>query len=271
MYRRIGELRRSMLGRYAIGVLTETSTGLFLVPSGDFAMGHTLAFIGAYEPIKIEHLCSQVDDKTDVLVIGAHIGTLVVPLARCARSVTAVEANPWTFGFLLNNVGLNRLRNVTCLNFAAGDNERQVEMLCGSHNSGASRLKQGFVRSGIYRYDKMDRVSVQMKALDRVFSSESFGLITMDIEGSETLALKGMPRLLSRAYAYSVEVVPTHIEQLGSSSKGALLEHITPHFRQAMVLGTTSPVHCREDFPYLLSQVWQVRKDGTGEDVLFLK
>jgi len=271
IYRRLGELRhKAVLGQYASAVLTETWNGTLLVASNDFSIGQTLAFQGEYERKKIEQLCTLVNQDTDVLVVGAHVGALAIPLARRSKAVRAIEANPTTFDFLTKNVGLNHLQNLACLHFAAGDRDGEVEFLCGSYNSGASRVKQRNVKGGVYSYDKMVSVVVPMKVLDREFPDRIFGLITMDIEGAETLALKGMQGLLARAHAFSVEVVPTHVDKLAASSKEMLLTQIAPHFEYAHILGGALS-YTRENFPDMFSWIWRRRKEGTGEDVLFLK
>jgi tRNA G37 N-methylase Trm5 len=44
---------------------------------------------------------------SDVLIVGAHIGTLAIPISRLAKHVDAIEANPETFKFLSLNVAMN--------------------------------------------------------------------------------------------------------------------------------------------------------------------
>ena len=65
----------------------------------------------------------------DVLVLGAHIGTMVVPIAGKVETVHAVEANPRNFDLLRQNIDLHQkfisdapktVRFIDDVNFTAG-------------------------------------------------------------------------------------------------------------------------------------------------------
>ena len=71
-------------------------------------------------------------------MVGAHIGTLVVPLARHAAHVMAIEANPDTFELLNLNLLLNGCANVEALQLAAGEREGEIEFVQNTSNSGGS-------------------------------------------------------------------------------------------------------------------------------------
>jgi 16S rRNA A1518/A1519 N6-dimethyltransferase RsmA/KsgA/DIM1 with predicted DNA glycosylase/AP lyase activity len=58
-----------------------------------------------------------------VLDVGAGVGALTVPLARCVERVTALEPSAPMMQELCANVARNRLTNVTCLQAAWAEAE----------------------------------------------------------------------------------------------------------------------------------------------------
>ena len=81
-----------------------------------------------------------------------------------------------------------------------------------------------------------DTVTVPMKRLDDAFPGQSFDLIIMDIEGSEALALAGMPDLLSRCNGLVVEIVDHHLNRIARVTNEQFLSLITPYFDEAIIL-----------------------------------
>ena len=71
-----------------------------------------------------------------VLVVGAHVGTLAIPLAQLAANVIAIEANPRTFELLTLNVAINAVTNCRCINIAASDSNEPIQFLLSRTNSG---------------------------------------------------------------------------------------------------------------------------------------
>lgn len=236
----IGTLRRRLLGPYGAAILSHTENGLLLVPPGDMSVGRKLCFSGSYDHEDLETLLSACDDESRVLVVGAHVGALAVPIARKAKHVTAVEANPATFELLRMNVLLNSLQNVDVHNFAAGDRAETVAMLASRVNSGGSKLKMGEWERWIYTYDRPETVTVQMQRLDEVFPDSAFDLIVMDIEGSEAVALLGMPKLLSRCRVLMVEIVEHHLRNIARVSNDGFVNLLAPHFDVALILPEAS-------------------------------
>jgi FkbM family methyltransferase len=229
-------LRQRLIGPYAMAVLVESKNGLLLVPSGDMYVGRNLCFHGRYDHKVLEVLLGELNVNSRVLVVGAHVGSLAVPLAKRVRSVVAVEANPDTFVLLRMNVMLNDLTNVDLYNLAAGDSNLEVSMLANRVNTGGSKLQMGDWNSWIYTYDKPKTIRVQMRRLDDVLPAAAFDLILMDIEGSEARALRGMAELLKRSGALMVEVVGHHLRQIAKVTDEEFLSLITPYFDEAEVL-----------------------------------
>jgi len=127
-----------------------------------------------------------------VLGVGAGIGDDVVAFSRMvgpAGHVIAVEAHPVTFDCLRKTISANRLENVTALQVAAAGETGELHISTGGNYQTSSLLhgKGGH--------------AVAARRLDDLFAERGLPqptFIKMNIEGAETSALRGMPRLLRK-------------------------------------------------------------------------
>jgi FkbM family methyltransferase len=234
--RSLGGLRSLVIGPHGVAILARTENGLLLTPSGDFMVGRRLCFNGRYDPELLEFLLGKCEDTSQVLIVGAHVGALVVPLAQRVRRVAAVEANPTIRELLSMNVALNGLQNVEIHGFAAGDRNSEVDFLAGHLNSGASGVAIGDWNQWAYIFDKPEKITVEMKRLDDVFSGDRFDLIVMDVEGAEILALQGMSNLLARCQGLLIEVFESHLRDVAKVSNEEFLSRLGPFFDEATIL-----------------------------------
>ena len=233
--------RQSILGQHAIAIMTDGRNGKLLVAASDMEVGRSLAFNGSYNWHEIAFHLDRLTDESEVLFVGAHVGSLLVPIAKRVRSVVGVEANPQTFTLLEMNVQINGLKNVELFHLAAGDREGEIEFMMHTQNTGASKIKHGKFNEHdpIFGYDNPEISRVLMRRLDDCIPLREFDLIVMDIEGSEYLALKGMPKILSKAKRMQLELVPFLLAQSGVKIN-QVLDLLTPYFdvgrdlRQAM-------------------------------------
>lgn len=235
---RASRKRRSILGPYATAILTEGYNGKLLVAATDTAVGRHLTLHGSYDRREIEFHLRHLNTESEVLFVGAHVGSLLVPIARRVRNVVGIEANPQTFALLEQNIGLNALENVELHQVAAGDREDEIEFVMHTHNTGNSLIKQGKVdeHDPIWGYDKPTVVRAKMRRLDQLLGARSFDLIVVDIEGSEYLALQGMPGLLERAQRLSIEIVPYFVENVAAARPEQVFELLAPYFDRAWTL-----------------------------------
>ena len=115
---------------FLLGYLTKSKHGDFLCPVYDQVITKGLLQEGESKSDEIEWLRRIVDCCDRVLIVGAHIGTVAIPVARFCRELTAIEANPHTYRFLECNVLLNRLRNVELLSLAASQEYGELGKVC---------------------------------------------------------------------------------------------------------------------------------------------
>lgn len=210
-------MRSWIVGPYASHVLTDSFNGKLLVPVRDFEVGRKLAFKGEYDRAHVEKLLQLVNENSSVLFVGAHVGSLVIPIAKAVREVVAVEANPATFETLLTNLAINHCRNVRALNVAASDKREKVRFLASIHNSGGSKIAPASPRRE-FIYDHPKRIEVEAAPLDELLPDFCPSHVVMDIEGAEARAMAGMPRLLASSEVLIVEFTPNHIENIAGIS-----------------------------------------------------
>ena len=221
-------LRKRLIGPFGRAVLAQSENGLLLVPVGDAFVGRSLCFKGRYDQAVLNFLLSQCTAESAVLVVGGHVGAFAIPLAKRARHVTVIEANPATYELLRLNVQLNDLLNMETHNFAAGDRNDEVSFIAAHTNTGGSRMKMGEWDWWSHFYEMPQTVKVQMHRLDDVFPESTFDLTVMDIEGAEALALRGMQGLLGRSRALIVEIVEKHLRRIANVTNESFFRSLPP-------------------------------------------
>jgi FkbM family methyltransferase len=163
----IGLLTKKLLGKHVIALLVKSDNGIFAVDPEDCVVELHLRKKGRYgSAVEIDRV-KQYIGKTNgrVLIVGAHIGTLAIPISKLCNEVIAIEANPNTYTLLEANVKLNAAVNCHPVNIAASDKEEDIEFLLNRTNSGGSkRLPK--IRKYMYYYDNPDRITVHAVALD---------------------------------------------------------------------------------------------------------
>lgn len=249
------------MGPYARAILVTTPQGNFAVPVEDVYVGHWLRHEGSYSARELGFLQSICDADTRLLVVGAHIGALAIPLAKCCRSAVAIEANPQTFELLCLNVALNNITNLKTINKAASNRTEPIEFILNRSNSGGSKRKP-VVHVPDYVHDNPEMAKVEGARLDDLLAGEEFDLVLMDIEGSEYFALQGMQRILASAGTLQVEFLPHHLRYVAGASVGDFLSLISPHFGSLFV-PTKGLMFGREQFEGVLSEMY-ARQEGDG-------
>ncbi|MGO8710916.1 MAG: FkbM family methyltransferase [Rhizomicrobium sp.] len=241
--------------------------GLFAVGAEDEFVGRSLRETGAYGLAEIALAARKISRNDDVLVVGAHVGTLAIPLARLCNHVTAIEANPWTFKLLQCNIILNDVKNISAYNFAANDKQEKLRFVMNTINSGGSkRLPK--TRRPEYFHDNPKLIDVDAFPLDDKFINYIPSLIIMDIEGSEYFALKGMTKMLEKSKTLFIEYLPHHLSMVSGIEPELLATILRSHFDRAF-FPSTGESYQNENFTRVLREKFD-RQEG-HECVIFTK
>ena len=262
-----GKFLRQTVGDHLLAMIATTEHGLFAVDPEDRMVGRALLQRGTYAAEEIVRLERYVSPDAGVLVVGAHIGSLVVPLSKQCREVVAFEANPSTYRLLAINLRLNDVTNCRAVNLAANDVKGTIEFLMSRANSGASK-RVPLIKEAMYYYDNPETVSVEAVRLDDYLDQEGFGLVVMDIEGSEYFALQGMQRILQGSRALAVEFLPHHLKNVSRVSVQQFLSLVEPHFSTLNIPSKDVRVE-RKNFRTTLQTMYDA--DHGDEGIIFEK
>ena len=190
-------------------VLVNAKFGKMIVDPLDNHVSRQLIKTKNYNPQEIISI-KKIIKKTDhLLICGAHIGALAIPLSLYVKKIDAIEASPKNFELLKLNVILNECKNIFIHNYAAAESEGSIDFVMSKENSGGSKRKPARYKENYY-YDHPQVISVKSFALDRKFH-EKFDVVIMDIEGSEFFAMSGMQRILRNSRIFIFEFIPDHL------------------------------------------------------------
>lgn len=240
-----------------------TRQGLFYLDPQDKGVSEQLRRCGEYELDDLRRIEKLLGPGSGVLVVGAHLGALAVPLSKRCRHLTAVEANPRTFSLLERNLDANACANARCLNVAAAEKDGELDFVFNTFNSGGSKRMPKH-KDRDYFFDDPAVGKVKCARLDDILEGWSYDLILMDIEGSEPFALAGMPRLLSKARHLVVEFLPRHLDRAAGVTLDAFLEPILPHFDRLTIPTAGKAVRGRERIAAELRKRFDRRKGDPG-------
>lgn len=249
-------------GPYVKAVIIESSTGLFAIDPEDCGVGGNLSRNGSYGVDEIERIKPYITSKSRVLIVGAHVGTLAIPISKSCEEVIAIEANIRTYNLLKINLLLNDIDNCQAINIASSDKEETIDFLMSKANSGGSKRKPK-IEKYMYYYDKPEIVSVKGYPLDSYLENKEFDLIIMDIEGSEYFALKGMQNLLSRVKVLVVEFRPHHLKYVADITVEQFLDVISPHFSK-IIIPSKNKTGTKADFLPVLTEMYNNNEEDDG-------
>lgn len=137
-------------------------------------------------------------DSTDLFVdIGSNMGSYTI-LACAAKGAKGYcfEPVPTTFSRLMDNIRINNLSGrVEALNIGLSDREDELIFTSGKDC-------ENHVVAGNEKL--LDVIEVKVLPLDAILADQSPSLLKIDVEGFETLVLKGAQATLRRESLHSV-------------------------------------------------------------------
>jgi FkbM family methyltransferase len=185
---------------------------------GDLAITRPMLVYGTWEPFETQVFLSLLEKGMRVVDIGANIGYYTLLAARAVGQtgrVYAFEPTPRTYELLCQNVNANGFSNVVTAQKAVA-NRSGTATLHLNRNNGNNTLSS--------TPDGEGSVEVEVVTLDQYFahSTARIGVLKMDIEGSEPLALEGMTDVLKQTPEIVIftELNPFRICELGRTPEG---------------------------------------------------
>ncbi|EHR76008.1 MAG: SAM-dependent methyltransferase [uncultured Candidatus Poseidoniales archaeon] len=255
------------LGNGVISVIVESKNGVLAVDPRDLEVGYKLRTHGSYGFDEITRINQFITSKSNVLVVGAHIGSLVIPIAKNCNKVVAIEANPNNFDLLKTNLHLNKSENVTIHNIAASSQQETIKFQMNVVNSGGSkRLPKN--NEYMYRYDHPEVIEIQAHALDDYLDENNFDLVLIDIEGSEYFAMQGMEKILSNCTTLIIEFLPHHLKNVADVSVEQFLSLVPNHFTK-LTIPSKNETHPIDVGGVMLKQMYANKEGDDG--IIFSK
>ena len=224
-----GRWRAKSLSEHGIAIVAETKNGRLCVHAGDFNVSRSLLENGEYDWPQISWLKQLLDASSRVVFAGAHIGAVLIPLARISgtHSIVAYEPSPRNFRLLNMNLALNEIKGVLAINTALGDRTGKIQFTENSINTGNSRVAPAD-----------GEITVNLDTFDRTLPVDwtSIDLIVMDTEGSEVAVMRGAQLSLARTRNLYVEFSPEQLREQGSSAT-EFVAMVEKYFKSAYVFG----------------------------------
>ncbi len=222
-------------------------------------IGKTIFYWGMWEPNETYVLERLLRPGACFVDIGANIGWFTLAAARLVGPtgrVIAIEATPPTADVLRANVAMNGHRNITIHDVAVSDAAGSLRI----NHMHATNAGMNSIRAGA---ETDEYWTVPAERLDALIGAEQeVGLVKMDVEGAEVMALRGMTGLLARRDAPDVmcEITPDYLHQLGSSAAELL-----GLFAAAGYTGLLIGNRCLTELPLSFGE------GSGGENVLFTR
>jgi len=156
----------------------------------------------------VEHFRPKEGDI--VVDVGAHIGRYtIIASKRVGESgkVIAIEAHPGNFEMLNRNVKLNKLTNVTALNYAVYSKESKLKLYVPGEESGftiyntittnRAKTDDKFIEVNANTLDNL--LLQQQQQQQNGINHADINWIKIDVEGAEFEVLKGATDILSNS------------------------------------------------------------------------
>ena len=250
------------LGKGVKSVIVDSKNGILAVDPRDLEVGYKLRNYGSYGLDEITRINQLITTKSNVLVVGAHIGSLVIPISKNCNKVVGIEANPNNFNLLKTNLHLNKSQNITIHNIAASSKQETIKFQMNVVNSGGSkRLPKN--NEYMYRYDNPEVIEVQAYSLDDYLDENNFDLVLIDIEGSEYFAMQGMEKILSNCNTLIVEFLPHHLKNVADVTVEQFLSLIPKQFTK-LTIPSKEETHPIDIGGVVLQQMYNNKEGDDG-------
>jgi FkbM family methyltransferase len=169
--------------------------------------------------------------ERDIIVdIGAHIGRYTIISSKRTGphgKVIAIEADPANFELLKRNINLNKLANVTSLNYAVYSRQTKLKLYLPGRESGCTIRNTIMLDRGKHQ---KKFIEVYGKTLDNILMQNEIDLadinwIKIDVEGAEFEVLKGAQDVLFKSNDIAI-LIEIHNSQNGTNLYRHIIEFL---------------------------------------------
>lgn len=173
-------------------IICEMPRDIRLIVPPDDHIGRVYEKGNWYEGQMLDFIRRHLGANLTFIDVGAYIGGHSIYFSRIcgAKEVFAFEPNPESYALLKQNIEINRLRNITALDYALGDATRRGEIVeIADGNQGHTVIC------------KKSKGPVAIKKLDTVmrkFSGVRVNVIKIDAEGTSREILRGASGIIKK-------------------------------------------------------------------------
>jgi len=152
--------------------------------------------VDLWEPETFDIVKRYADQKKSFIDVGAWNGAVSLYASHLFNNVVSIEPDVVAFDKLVRNINSNACLNVTCRNVAIS-NKNGHDVL---HTSNAGDSMSSLINRTEERFPITGSQGTETKRFETIIegSSVEIGLIKMDIEGGELIALPDMIQYLDR-------------------------------------------------------------------------
>jgi len=167
---------------------------LAIIPDDRFGTSSELLIFKTHEPLSTELISRTLKSGMICLDIGANIGYYVLlekKLVGKEGKIIAIEPSPINFQYLKNNVGFQDSSNVELFNFAAGDQNGNINFLIYENAANSCMV----IPDGEESKWPGKVIKVPVRRIDSLLDEigiNKIDFVRMDVEGYEFNIFEGM-------------------------------------------------------------------------------
>ncbi len=186
--------------------------------------------------IREDELLERFNPKEGEVVVdvGAHIGRYTLISSKRVGpkgKVIAIEAHPSVIKMLNRNIKLNRLTNVTTLNYAVYSKETKIKLY--DHRKEVDATIYNTVMTGRVK-DRGEFVEVDANTLDNLLqqngiNAEDVNWVKIDVEGAELEVLRGATNVLSKSKNIALMVEIHNVDGKGKNFYSTIMDILNHH------------------------------------------
>ena len=192
-----GRMAKLFLGNSAMqkkDVLVKGKYGCeYLLPNLLENISFEIFINGIYEEVTSGYFARRLPHNGVFLDLGANIGTITIPLKkkRPDARIVCVEAAPWLFRYLEDNLARNKCTDVRAVNKALFEKDNEImDFYSPDEKFGKGSL------SPVYTKDGVKVTTITLDTLVKEMNLPKTDIVKIDVEGYEYHVFRGGAALL---------------------------------------------------------------------------